>query len=153
MATTAWDGGLETGYPPIDEQHRDLVAFHAVVLEHVRSGDAGAAWAELQELIDHTQRHFAYEEARMIESAYGAREKHLEGHRAFMGDLVQLVERARLDACAPVVRMWLESRYVSWWKYHVRSSDAALAAHLAAAQSIPPAQPEPPATPGDKALA
>ncbi len=152
MTANAWSRALETGHPAIDEQHQQLHSAYQGLLENVRGGDGVAAWAQLQELVQLTERHFAFEESRMEESSYAAREQHRESHRAFLGDLVQFVERARRDACAPLVRLWLESRYVSWWKFHVRSSDAGLAAHLAVAEAMPPAPALAPAgAPGEKA--
>ena len=139
MTANAWSRALETGHPAMDEQHQQLHSVYQGLLENVRGGDGGEAWVQLQELVQLTKRHFAFEESRMEESSYAAREQHGESHRAFLRDLVQFVERAQRDACAPLVRLWLESRYVSWWKLHVRSSDAGLAAHLAVAEAVPPA--------------
>lgn len=154
MTANAWNRALETGHAAIDEQHQQLHRAYQGLLESVRGGDGGAAWAQLQELVQLTERHFAFEESRMEQSSYAALEQHRESHRAFQRDLVEFVERARRDACAPLVRLWLESRYVSWWKLHVRSSDAGLAAHLAVAEAVPPAPALAPAVaPGEKARA
>ena len=59
-----------------------------------------------------------------------------------MRDLIALLAEIARNPCSPLVRLWLESRYESWWKLHARSNDAALARHLAAAAAAPGAQPE-----------
>ena len=66
----------------------------------------------------------------MRESGYARREAHAQAHGVFMHDLASLVAEASRDACSPLVRLWLESRYTTWWKLHARSSDVALADHL-----------------------
>ena len=70
----------------------------------------------------------------MSETAYAGRERHAEAHRTFMRDVLALVAEAARDGTSGLVRLWLESRYASWWKLHVRTNDLALAAHV---RSIP----------------
>ena len=140
MNSTEWDRGLDTGHPAIDEQHRELLVAHADALERARGRDGQATRVAIAGILELTRRHFAFEELLMAESSYGQRVTHAKAHAAFLRDLLDLDALTARDACSPVVRMWLESRYLAWWKFHVRSNDAALAAHLAALAKIPTAE-------------
>lgn len=135
MATypSEWNDALVTGHPEMDDQHHDLLVAHAAALELARSGDEPAMRASLLELLELTRKHFAFEERLMVESAYSGRTQHAKAHVAFVRDLLALLEVAARDASAAAVRLWLGSRYDSWWKHHLRSNDVLLASHLAGA--------------------
>jgi hemerythrin len=132
MGPTAWSATLETGNPALDEQHRVLFSLHTEAIESARRGDGPAVRTVLAELLDRTREHFACEEKLMAEACYPQRELHGKAHREFMGDLVALVAEGTHDPSSKVLRLWLESRYASWWKWHLRTDDVALARHLTA---------------------
>lgn len=140
MGSITWNHQLDTGHPAVDEQHQEIFHVYAHALESARRGEPQAALAAVVSLLDLTSRHFAFEERLMSESSYGQREVHAAAHAAFMRDLVERASFARRDASSPAVRLWLESRFVTWWKLHVRSNDAALVNHLASLAAPPPAQ-------------
>ena len=141
MSATEWNQQMETRHSAIDEQHREMFSVYADALEGARGGDAPAAQAAVLKLLELTRRHFAFEEQLMSESSYSHREVHAKAHAVFMRDLLDLVAHVGRDASSPVVRLWLESRYVTWWKLHVRSNDAALANYLATLAVPPPTEP------------
>lgn len=133
MSVAVWNVKMDTGHAVIDEQHRGLLQLHGEVLEAARTGDTGTTPMVLQHLLEETRQHFAFEEGLMAAAGYAGSAAHAADHAAYLRDLAALVSEAHRAASLPVVQLWLESRCTSWWKYHVRSSDAALAAHLAAA--------------------
>jgi len=143
MEPTPWSAALDTGHPALDEQHRNQFRLHAEALDSARSGDLGAARSALAELLAHTREHFAFEEKLMVESGYAQRELHHKAHLTFMDDLVSLVGEGARDSSSAVLRLWLESRYASWWKWHVRSNDAPLARYLLAQATPPPPEARP----------
>ena len=126
-----WNAAHDTGYDDIDAQHRDLFRAHTMACEASRAGDAPAVAAAIEALVEATREHFAFEEGLMATSHFPGREMHAEAHRLFMSDLGALAAQVRRNPGSPVVRLWLDSRLASWWKRHVTSNDAALAAHLA----------------------
>lgn len=138
MDPTPWSATLETGHPALDEQHLELFRLHLEALDGVRGGDGRSPRTVLAELLDRTREHFAFEEKLMAEAAYPQRELHARTHSEFMADLVALVSEGTREPSATVVRLWLESRYASWWKWHVRSTDAPMAKHLRAAGTRSP---------------
>ena len=139
MGQTPWSAALETGHSAIDDQHRELVRLHAEVLDSMRAGDADAARTALAVLLDRTREHFAFEENLMAEARYPQREHHGTAHSQFIDDLVALVSEGTRNPFSTALRLWLESRYASWWKWHLRSNDFALARHLTAQATPPPA--------------
>ena len=138
MEPTPWSATLETGHPALDEQHRELFRLHLETLDGVRGGEGRSPRTALAELLDRTREHFAFEEKLMAEADYPQRELHAKAHSEFMTDLVSLVSEGTREPSATVVRLWLESRYASWWRWHVRSTDAPMASHLMAAAARPP---------------
>jgi hemerythrin len=140
MGASGWEASLDTGHPSIDEQHRALVGLHGEAVAGARDGRGAAAQSALQDLLDLTQRHFSYEEQVMEEADYPSRGAHVDAHGEFLRDLVALVGEASRDACSPLVRLWLESRYASWWRHHLRSFDLPMAAHVIRAIPIPKAE-------------
>ncbi len=132
MEPDGWSETLKTGNEALDAQHVELFELHANVCGASRRGEAKAVRDVLQELREQTRRHFAFEAQQMAESKYARRKMHENAHAAFMQDLDSLIAEAERSACSPLVRLWLESRYASWWALHVRSHAMGLAAHLAA---------------------
>ena len=128
---------LELGHPDLDEQHRELNGLHALAAAAVRAGEAPAVRGSLGKLAELTRRHFAFEERLMAEAAYPDRESHAAGHAAFLKDLDLLEAHAAKAPCSPLVRLWLESRYASWWLLHLRSHDARLVSRLSASALLP----------------
>jgi hemerythrin len=127
----AWNSAYDTGCTDIDAQHRALFRVHGAAYTASRAGDAPAAAAAIDALVNATREHFAFEEGLMATSHFPGRDTHAEAHRLFMSDLGALAAQVKCNPGSPVVSLWLESRLASWWKRHVKSNDAALAAHLA----------------------
>ncbi len=138
MGQTPGSAAPKTGHPALDEQHLGQFRLHAEALDGARRGDAPAVQAALIELLGCTGEHFAFEEKLMAEADYPQRELHAKAHAEFMADLVSLVSEGTRKPSATVVRLWLESRYASWWKWHVRATDAPMASHLMAVATRPP---------------
>ncbi|HYS81567.1 MAG TPA: hemerythrin family protein [Anaeromyxobacteraceae bacterium] len=132
MGPTPWNAALDTGNPALDEQHRELFHLHAEAVDSARGVEGRPAPTVLAELLKSTREHFAFEEELMAEAGYPGREPHGQAHREFMDDLVALVAEGTRDPSSMALRLWLESRYPSWWKWHLRTHDVALARHLMA---------------------
>ena len=135
MAPTPWSATLETGHPALDEQHRGLFHLHGEAVDRARGVEGRPARTVLAELIDRTREHFAFEEGLMAEAGYPQREPHGKAHREFLVDLVALVAEGTRDASSMALRLWLESRYPSWWKWHLRTHDVALVRYLMAPEA------------------
>jgi hemerythrin-like metal-binding protein len=136
MGPKGWTEALATRNEALDAQHLELFGLHAKVCAASRAGEAGSVPEMLQKLRELTRRHFAFEEQHMAALPDATQQAHSSAHVAFMRDLDSLVAEAGRNACSQLVQLWLESRYASWWSLHVRSHDAGLAVHLAAAAAV-----------------
>lgn len=118
---------LVTGYVPMDDQHRALFDLLDEALSAARSGSPEMSW-KVRALCEATRDHFAFEERAMPDDHPG-RDAHVAAHRAFAADLSGLRAAAE-DGKAPLVAVWLDSRFASWFRLHTAASDRALAARL-----------------------
>jgi hemerythrin-like metal-binding protein len=113
----------------MDDQHRGLLDLLDEALVAARAASPEMSW-KVRALCDATREHFAFEE-RAMPATFAGRVDHVAAHRAFAADLSGLRAAAE-DGKAPLVAMWLESRFASWFRLHTAASDRALAAQLSA---------------------
>jgi hemerythrin-like metal-binding protein len=81
------------------------------------------------ELISHTQAHFAYENNLMAETNYPAMKEHRNEHERVLGELTKLRSQLERGQVEPV-RDFVSQRLPKWFRLHVLSMDNALAAHV-----------------------
>jgi hemerythrin-like metal-binding protein len=124
MPPLPWTEELEIGLPEMDEQHREFVRLLAVARN---ADDAGlpAAW---QALVEHTESHFAQEEAWMRATRFAPGNVHAMQHRMILRVMRDGLARALQGDITPLRLMTRELRV--WFPQHAQTMDAALAAHL-----------------------
>jgi hemerythrin-like metal-binding protein len=120
---------LVTGFGPMDDQHRRLFELLEEAIGAARAASPEMS-RKVRTLCDATREHFAFEE-RAMRDDLPSRDGHVAAHRAFAADLSGLRAAAE-DGKAPLVAMWLDSRFASWFRLHTSASDRSLAAHLVA---------------------
>ena len=135
MAVLVWNPKWETGYPLIDEQHRELFRRLDLLMEAVPNGDPEAIALDfLPYLMTYVDKHFQDEEALMVAAGYSLVDAHRALHRGMRAEANQLLERVALEglqAMGPVLE-WL----LAWLVHHIDVEDRRLANHLQrAAQS------------------
>ncbi len=127
MDSSAWNKGLETGHPEIDQQHRTL--FDA--LFRLKTAlDGGDGDRELVRTFDflkaYSAIHFRTEEEWMARHAYDQAEAHREWHRHFTLQVKALADAPAGDPelkGAEVVR-FLEN----WFVGHIQQEDLRMVA-------------------------
>lgn len=123
----AWEvGGYALGSPALDANHQSFVA----LLSEIAAADDPTFPALFQRLVDHTRLHFAEEGRLMRLSRFPALGEHEGEHFRVLGDLLQFnraVKRGRLA----LARAYVKDGLPEWFRLHLVSMDAALAAHLA----------------------
>ena len=83
-----WQSEWESGHPDIDEQHRELLRRGNALIQMSLSGSKqDAVVAQLNQVVEHVVRHFAYEEQVMLTANYPDCQRHAQIHQ-------KLVERA-----------------------------------------------------------
>lgn len=121
-AMLAWQEDLETGIDVIDGQHRRIVDM-INQLEAARISQSQVAIVEvLDELVDYTLSHFAFEEALMEQAGYPFSAAHRRVHEIF-GKRVQEY-RMRFEAGDDVLDE-LRTMLARWLFNHIRSDDKA----------------------------
>lgn len=119
-----WSEELELGLPVMDETHREFVELLAVA----RASDNARLPAAWQALIDHTQAHFAQEDAWMRATRFASSNCHSMQHRMILQVMREGQEKALQGDITPVRLMTKELQI--WFPQHAQTMDAALASHL-----------------------
>ena len=122
MALLVWQDDLNIGIDVIDQQHRRIVE----MLNHLHVAQAGlqtAVVAEvIDEVVDYTMSHFAFEEELMEEAGYPFCAAHKRVHEIFIKRVAEY--RLRFQAGEDVVDE-LKSMLSRWLFNHIRNDDRA----------------------------
>ncbi len=131
MKAIVFTSDLETGIQSVDEQHRQLFAWGAAVLEHPETlADTEAFVRVYRDLAAYARFHFASEEAGMRKFDYDRLEAHRVQHQKFRDEFSHLYDRAR--ASGPTKEIQLRTHFVltDWFIYHIKDADRRLAEHI-----------------------
>jgi hemerythrin len=136
-----WNPVWETGDETIDDQHKGLVAQVDRLLDAAVTGEVGAETERaLQHLAWYVERHFEYEERRMVETAYPGLGEHKQAHDE-LRERVKALIRSR-GYLSKGLTGDLMAFLVDWFQGHFTTLDRALARHLKG--SVSEAEPLPP---------
>jgi len=103
MAYLAWDHELDTKIPVIDNQHRRIVEYINELHDAVSTGDRNLVGEVLEQLVDYTLSHFAFEEELMEQSGYGFISAHRKVHQMFTRKIADFQHRVKTSgaSCSP----------------------------------------------------
>ncbi|HEY1026001.1 TPA: bacteriohemerythrin [Pseudomonas aeruginosa] len=120
MAYLEWSDDLDTGIAVIDDQHKRIVVMINRLDDAQRSAGKVQTGAVIDELIDYTVSHFAFEEAMIEEAGYVFTKAHKRVHALF----IRRVEdyRVRFGAGEDIADE-LKSMLGRWLFSHIRSDD------------------------------
>lgn len=118
--TIRWSSELELGIPVIDSQHHRIVDYINQVAQVQSSKKHEGLFLVLDELVDYTLYHFAFEENLMDESGYPFINAHKKVHRLFAQRIARFQQRANTgediaEELLHVLKVWLVS--------HIKSDD------------------------------
>lgn len=125
MSTIEWTADLEIGIPVIDGQHRRIVDYINTLHDLGRHPDRNALDRVIDDLIDYTYSHFAFEEALMEEAGYEFLAIHQRTHGAFRDRVEEL--RGRFDAKEDIADP-LAVLLKTWLIQHIMSDDTSYSA-------------------------
>ena len=77
----------------------------------------------------HTEEHFSHENQLMQDSAFPARNEHMDEHHRILGELHRFKKRIDMGLYA-FGRAYLRDSMPRWFGLHIATMDSALAAHL-----------------------
>lgn len=119
-ATFAWSDAYVMGFGPMDDTHEEFVACVNAVLQ----APDDRMLECMQALREHTESHFAAEDAWMTETEFPARECHMNEHAAVLKSVIevqQLVEQGNTEIARDLAR-----ELARWFPGHTDYLDSAL---------------------------
>ncbi|WP_422844916.1 hemerythrin domain-containing protein [Acidovorax sp. M2(2025)] len=124
MAQLEWSDALALDLPVMDDIHQEFVDLLAAV---DRADDAALlpAW---RALVDHTDHHFAQEDAWMASTRFASGNCHSMQHKVVLQVMREGTARAEQGDLKPLRIM--ASELALWFPQHAQSMDAALALHV-----------------------
>ncbi|CAH1746463.1 MULTISPECIES: bacteriohemerythrin [Thauera] len=107
-----WNPELDTGIDVIDQQHRRIVNYINALEVANATRDRAAIGRTLDELVEYTISHFAFEESLQEEAGYAFSKPHKRVHELFVRRVNEYVERHRLgddigDELYKLLATWL----------------------------------------------
>jgi hemerythrin-like metal-binding protein len=142
----SWDAKLHgLGVAEMDATHEE---FAQLATEVARAGDEDFALL-FGMLVEHTRRHFDNESRLMRDCRFFATAEHEGEHRRVLGELAQM-QRGIDEGRLAMARTYARRGLPDWFRNHVATMDAALAAILRRAATPPPGARSPHA-PSDRA--
>jgi hemerythrin-like metal-binding protein len=124
-----WKDAYSVRIPRIDTQHKGLIAIINELHAAMSEGRAKQAMSRIMdELIDYTERHFAYEESMLRQNRYSALADHQLLHAKLTAQVHQL--RDKLRAGKLTVTIETMQFLKNWLSGHILSADMAYAREL-----------------------
>ncbi len=124
-----WSPALFVGHSGIDEQHQRLVEIANELNGAMHSGEGTQAMGRvLNELVDYTVKHFAYEEDQMKQNAYPKAEAHLAEHKKLVAEVSAF--KKKFDSGQAAISVELMGFLRDWLLNHILKVDKHLARHL-----------------------
>ncbi len=117
----AWTNDLNTGIDVIDKQHRRIVDYiNNLEIAHTNQ-DKLIIGQVLDDLVDYTLSHFAFEESLQEEADYKFCKPHKKVHELFVRRVNEYVERFKLgdDVTAEIHKL-----LSNWLINHIKRDDA-----------------------------
>ena len=140
MGTLTWSKDLDTGIDVIDNQHRRIVDYINQLHDARISGHQKEDIAKvIDELVDYTLSHFAFEETMQEEAGYPFLKAHKKVHELFTKRVGEYQERFRLGED---VSEELNNLLVTWLFNHIKRDDADYVVAVKASLGQKPAQVE-----------
>ncbi|AXA85133.1 bacteriohemerythrin [Lysobacter oculi] len=127
MSLLIWQSDLDTGIDVIDEQHHRIVHLINQLHHANESGSRAEVGEVLEELVDYTLSHFAFEEELMEEAGYALGPAHKRVHEMFTRRVGEY--KLRFEAGDDVAGE-LKSMLARWLFNHIRSDDKAYSKHV-----------------------
>jgi hemerythrin len=121
MAYLAWDHELDTKIPVIDNQHRRIVEYINELHDAIVSADREQVGEVLEQLVDYTLSHFAFEEELMNQAGYGFIAAHKKVHQMFTKKVADF--QMRFELGEDVSRQLLTTLR-TWLINHIKRDDA-----------------------------
>ena len=122
MKNLIWTDNLNTGIDVIDNQHKRIVEYiNKLYNVHNSNADKAAMKDVIDELVDYTLTHFAFEEGMLDDYNYAQLDEHKALHEKFAAQVRELCDRFDSSEAASVE---LNNLMVTWLFNHILHEDA-----------------------------
>jgi hemerythrin len=121
MAYLSWNHELDTKIPVIDNQHRRIVEYINELHDAIGSGDREMVGEVLEQLVDYTLSHFAFEEELMDQAGYGFLAAHKKVHQMFTRKVGEYQQQFELGED---ISRQLLTTLRTWLINHIKRDDA-----------------------------
>jgi len=121
MSYLHWSSDLETGIDVIDKQHRRIVDYLNELNSANSTGDLAVTNHVLNELVDYTITHFAFEEELQEKAGYPFLRAHKRVHEIFVKRVAEFQTRA---ANGENVAAEILTMLQTWLINHIKGDDA-----------------------------
>ena len=122
MPYLTWDSRLDTGVSVIDSQHHRIVDYINELQDAIAGDDRQMVQAVLDDLVDYTVSHFAFEEHLQEQAQYPSFDTHKQKHEEFARQIHEYRDRFR---GGEDIAGQLLSDLREWLIRHVQEEDAA----------------------------
>ncbi len=120
MAHIVWTRELDTNIEVIDKQHRRIVDYINALDDAIAGGDRARVRQVLDQLVDYTLSHFAFEESLMEDAGYRFLNAHRRVHEVFTKRVADYQQRfADGEDIAPELQKTLQT----WLINHIQNDD------------------------------
>jgi len=126
---SAWNASYAVGNNDIDSQHKQLFAIIDDLQTAMKTGKSKVVLGQtLQQLIDYTVKHFAFEQALLQRKGY----KDLVGHKAIHDQFTSRIKKLKADHYAGSLGVGVELMVTlqQWLADHIKGSDLKYAKEL-----------------------
>ena len=122
-----WQKSYETGYEPIDREHRLLVERLNVFGESLSTGTGKDQLFEMLAFLEtYTQRHFAHEESCMAKFRCPTAKANLSAHQQFLTQVAKVRAHMESNGASTAVAISLHDGLCKWIRDHIMRIDAPL---------------------------
>ncbi len=118
----AWTQDLNTGIEVLDNQHKRIVDYINQLGAAIKQRDRTAVGGVLNELVDYTISHFAFEESLQEEAGYQYAKPHKAVHEVFIKRVAKFQEKH--DSGEDVAAQ-LHAMLSTWLIHHIKRDDMA----------------------------
>ncbi len=129
MAALTWSDALALQQPRMDTTHQEFVALLGT-LEAVLDGPVAPIDSAMEDLLEHTEAHFAQEERWMQALGFASGNCHAFQHAHVLQVLREVASLWRTEGDLAVVRQFA-GELAKWFPVHAQTMDAALAQTMA----------------------
>lgn len=120
MSYFSWEPGMDIGIDIIDRQHRRIVDYINMLYDALSRRETDKVEEVLNQLVDYTVTHFAFEESLLEQANYPYLEAHKNVHRAFTDRIHSY--KMRLKSGEDIGKLLLSDLRI-WLTNHIKQED------------------------------